>query len=74
MGFWSAGDEEFDRGDIVYIVGEHGEKIRCGFIVLALVEGVDDDERPNSCFPERPDDEFLHLGVKGVASDVGARD
>jgi hypothetical protein len=44
-GLWSAGDEEFDKRDLVHITGEDGEKCRCGLLVLALVEGIDDDER-----------------------------
>ena len=40
---------------------------------MALVERVDDDERPDSCFPEWADNEFLHLRAKRFLSDAGVR-
>ena len=43
--FGSASDEELDVGDPVRIAGEDGEDGRGGFLVLALIKGVDDNER-----------------------------
>jgi len=43
-GFRATGDEELDIGDLVHIVGKYRKNGRGGFFILALVEGVDDDE------------------------------
>jgi len=70
--FGPAGDEELDKGNLVHIAGEHGEKCGCRFLilVLALVKGVDDDESLDLCRLERFDNESLHLRTEDLPSDI----
>ena len=70
-GFRSAGDEELDKRDLVHITGEDREESRGRFLVLALVECVDDDERMSFCRSEWADDEFLYLRAKSFFPGVG---
>ena len=72
-GFGSANDEGFDKGELVHSMGEHGEQCGCRFLVLALVERVDDDQHTGLCCPEWADDEILRLRAKSFFSNVGAR-
>jgi hypothetical protein len=59
--FRPASDEELDKGDLVHIAGEHREKCRCWFLVLALIKGINDDEGWMLCCLEWPYKEFLQL-------------
>ena len=52
------------------VTREHGKECRCGFLVLALVKGVDDDEGANSGFFERANDDFFELGTKRLSFDI----
>ena len=70
-GLGSSGDEELDSGDFVHIAGEYREDGRCRLFILALVEGIDDDQGWDVGGFERTDDESLHLRTKGVASGIG---
>ena len=70
--FGPAGDEEFDRGDLVRVAGEYGKKRRGRFfiLVLALVKGVDNDEGLDLRRLERFNNKFLHLGTEDLPSDI----
>jgi hypothetical protein len=69
----SPGDEEFDGWDLMEVAGKDGEKGGCGFLVLTLVQRVDDDEGYNSRLLERLNNELLHLGAKGLFPSIEAR-
>jgi len=70
--FGPAGDEELDERDVVHIAGEKGQERRCRLLISALIEGVNDDEGQNFHCLERPDNKFLHLRTKGLASNIRA--
>src|ERR1700679_1032796 len=50
---WTTGDEEFGLRDLVHVAREHRKERRRGFLVLALVEGIDNDEGRDLSFFER---------------------
>ena len=68
--FGTAGDEEFDTRNPVHIAGEDGEDGRGRFFVLALVEGVDDNESGNVGSSEGTNEEHLHLGAERPSSSI----
>ena len=72
-GLRPASDEEFDERDLVHIAGKHREKRGRRFRILTLIEGINDDENRNLRHLERTNDEFLHLGTKGLLSKIRAR-
>jgi hypothetical protein len=59
--FRSASDEELDKGDLVYIAGEDGEKCGCWFFISTFVKGIDNDEGWNLSCLEWAYKEFLQL-------------
>ena len=69
--FGPASDEELDKRDLVHIAGEHREKRRGGFLVLAFVEGINHNEGWDFHPLERSNDQLLHLRTKLLPSDIG---
>ena len=67
-----AGDEELDRGDLVYIVRKHREKCRGRFLISALIQSINDNEGVDFCCLERSNNKFLHLGTEGLLSNIRA--
>ena len=69
-GLRSTSDEELDRGDLVYIVGEYREKCRCWFLILTLTKSINDKEGLGLCCLEWANNEFLHLRDEGFLSNI----
>ena len=59
--FGATSDEKLDTRDSVHVAGEYREDGGGGFVVLALVEGVDDNESGNVGSSEWANEEHLHL-------------
>ena len=57
--FRTACDEELDMWDLLDVSGEHRKNNRCGFLIFAFVEGVDDDEGRDTGGFEWADDNLL---------------
>ena len=71
--FRLSGDKELDVGYLLDVVGEDRQDGGGWFFILALVEGIDDDQSPSvDSFErfERTDDEPLHLRTEGLPSNV----
>jgi hypothetical protein len=69
-GFGSARDKEFNEGNLVKVTGNNGEKCRCWFFILTLVEGINHNEGCDFCLSEWTNNKFLHLRVKSFPSDI----
>ena len=68
--FWTTSDEEFDIGNLINIVGEYREDSRGRFLVLAFIQGINNDESGDvGCF-EGVDDDLLKLRTEGFLSNI----
>ena len=63
--FRSSCDKELDIRDLVYKTGEDRQNSRCRFLILALIQGINNDESWNTGGFEWTNNELLHLGVEG---------
>ena len=70
--FRTTGDEEFGLWNFMYIAREDRKKCGSGFLVHALVKGIDDDEGGYFGFCQRSNNDLFYLGAQRFPSNVRA--
>jgi hypothetical protein len=69
----TTGDEELDLWDLGHELPKDGQDCRSGFVVLALVQRVDDDHGRNGGFDEGLNYQLVHLTIQGLVDDSWIR-